>query len=592
MGVGASLSVSIIVGGKLWGLIACHHTTPLNLRAPIRASAELFGQIFSLQLEALEPNDSADVVRAARIRIDGLLAGFPTTGTLMENLSQRLSELRLLAPCDGVGLWIDGTWASIGSCPPAREMPSLARFIVSADDHTVFATHELASRLPLAAAYAQQASGLMAIPLSRTGRDYLMFFRQEVIHTIKWGGDPNKPVTLGPNGDRLMPRKSFEAWQQEVREQSVPWSAGDRLTGEALRISLLEVVLRLGEVAQRERDAAAQRQRLLIAELNHRVKNVLALVSSLISRGQREGQTITTFVQGLQGRIKALAFAHDQAMLAGSGSLEQLILTEAQPFDPSQSGAVRCVGADVAIDAHAFSVLALVIHEMMTNAAKYGALSVPSGQLTIQWRIDVSGNCVIDWEESGGPAVQAVEKNGLGTTLIDRLVVHELHGESEVRFDLTGVRARIVIPGKHVVSHASQVSQQTLMRPTGNETKMPLAGLEILLVEDHLLIALDAEAMLQQVGAASVEVVSNAQAALVFLAARKCSVAVLDINLGRGTSIPIADELVKQKIPFVFASGYNDSSTIPERFRHIRLVTKPYTAAGLSTALSETVGKS
>ena len=587
MGVGASMSISIVVAGKLWGLIACHHYSPLRIAAPIRASAELFGQIFSLQLEALEPNDSADAVRAARLKIDDLLARFPTNGSLMENLTQRLPELRSLVPCDGVGLWIEGTWASLGTCPPAREIPALTRFIVETYDHTVFATHELPSRFAPAAAYAAQASGLMTIPLSRTGRDYLMVFRKEVIHTVKWGGDPTKAVTLGPNGDRLTPRKSFDVWQQDVRGQSSPWTQSDRLTGEALRITLLEVVLRLSEVAKRERDEAAQRQRLLIAELNHRVKNVLALVNSLVARGQREGQTISAFVQGLQGRIRALAFAHDQAMQDGSGSLAQLIKAESKPYEQTKAGAFHFSGSEIVIDAHALSVLALVVHEMMTNAAKYGALSAPNGRLSVEWRVDASGDCVIDWQESGGPAVQAVQKSGFGTTLIDRQIVHELNGQSDVRFEMTGVRARFVIPAKHVIAAESKPDLQTLSRPVDDGSTMALAGVEILLVEDSLLIALDAEAMLQEVGAASVEVASSAEAALVFLAAKSCSVAVLDINLGRGTSLPVADELAKRQIPFIFASGYNDSSTIPERFRHIRIVTKPYTVSGLSTAISE-----
>ena len=117
-----------------------------------------------------------------------------------------------------------------------------------------------------------------------------------------------------------------------------------------------------------------------------------------------------------------------------------------------------------------------------------------------------------------------------------------------------------------------------------------MTGHDVLLVEDSLLIALDGEAMLQDAGAATVEVVSNAEAALRFIAAKTCSVAVLDVNLGSGTSMPVADELAKRGIPFIFASGYNDSSTIPQRFRHVPIVVKPYSIAGLISTISETVG--
>jgi light-regulated signal transduction histidine kinase (bacteriophytochrome)/CheY-like chemotaxis protein len=591
MGVAASMSISIIVGGKLWGLIACHNYTPKIVPADIRAAAELFGQIFSLQIESLEPSDRADLVRIARVRIDKMLSEFPTAGSLLENLTPRLGDLRTLIPCDGAGLWIDGIWKCQGTAPPDREIPALARFVIDSSGGEVFATHELANRLPAAASYAQQASGLLAIPLSRTARDYLMLFRHEIVHTVKWAGDPNKPVTVGPRGDRLTPRKSFETWESDVRGQSLPWEQSDRLTAEALRISLLEVVLRLTEVAARERAAAADRQRLLIAELNHRVKNILGLISALVSQGRDKEETLTSFVTGLQGRIRALAFAHDQAAQDGAGSISQLFENETAPYRRNQLGAIVCNGPPVAIDAQAFSVLALVVHEMATNAAKYGALSVPNANLTVAWRLDELGNCVIEWQESGGPAVQSPGRTGFGTTLIERQIPFELNGETDVHYELTGLRARFVIPAKHVVENSAPMPLAATSRPEYPSVAATLSGLDILLVEDSLLIALDAETMLRNSGAASVEVVNNAGAALAYITSNSCSAAVLDINLGRGTSMPVADELAKRGIPFIFASGYSDPAMIPERHRHVTIVGKPYSAAGLSRAISEAVGR-
>ncbi|MFM9849060.1 MAG: HWE histidine kinase domain-containing protein [Hyphomicrobiaceae bacterium] len=589
MGVAASMSISVFVGGKLWGLIACHHYSPSMVAADIRAAAELLGQIFSLQVESLEPNDQADLVRGARVRIDRLLAEFPTTGTLMENLAQRLADLRALVPCDGAGLWVEGIWNGQGATPPAREIPALARFVVEASGGDAFATHELSRRLPEAARYASDASGLLAIPLSRMARDYLMLFRKEIVHTVRWAGDPSKPVTVGPHGGRLTPRKSFEHWESEVRGQSLPWEQSDRLTAEALRIGLLEVVLRLYEVAVRERAAAAERQSLLIGELNHRVKNVLALISTLVTRGQNTGDSLASFVNGLERRIKALAFAHDQATQERAGTIDRLLEAETAPYRQQNTAAIVFTGPVVALDAHAFSVLALVLHEMITNAAKYGALSVLNARLTVEWRIDVSGNCVIQWQESGGPAVQAPTRRGFGRTLIERQIVHDLNGETELRYELTGVRARFVIPAKHVVEVDPDASGDS-SRPLPSSGGASLTGLDVLLVEDSLLIALDAEAMLQEAGAASVEIVSNAEAGLRFLTAKTCSVAVLDINLGRGTSIPVADELAKRCIPFIFASGYNDATAIPERLRHVRIVGKPYSMGALAGAISEILG--
>ena len=406
MGVAASMSISIIVGGKLWGLIACHNSTPKVVSADVRGAAELFGQIFSLQIEALEPNDRAQIVRTARGKIDALVASFPSSGSLLDNMSPLLGDLRTLIACDGAGLWIDGVWVATGSTPPPRDIPALARFVASVAGPDEFATHELSNRLPAASGYATVASGVMAVPLSRAPRDFIFFFRREQKQTITWGGNPNKAVTLGPNGARLTPRASFAAWEEEVRGQSLPWQDVDQLTANALKISLLEVVLRLSEIAARERADANQRQMLLIAELNHRVKNVLALISALVARGQKDGETLKSYVEGLQGRIKALSFAHDQASGDGAGAINQLIEAEVAPYRTGKGQKIDVGGPSVLIDSHAFSVLALVMHEMATNAAKYGALSDAAARLTIGWHMNAAGDCVIDWRESGGPAVQ------------------------------------------------------------------------------------------------------------------------------------------------------------------------------------------
>ena len=115
---------------------------------------------------------------------------------------------------------------------------------------------------------------MLVIPISRVPRDYLMFFRREVAQLVNWAGDPAKPVELGPNGVRLTPRKSFEAWREIVRGQCSPWSEPELRAAGALRVTLLEVILQLTANAEHERSDARDRQDLLISELNHRVRNI------------------------------------------------------------------------------------------------------------------------------------------------------------------------------------------------------------------------------------------------------------------------------------------------------------------------------
>ena len=107
-------------------------------------------------------------------------------------------------------------------------------------------------------------------------------------------------------------------------------------------------------------------------------------------------------------------------------------------------------GPDVALDPKAFATLALVVHEMMTNSAKYGALADSTGQVEVVWQLDQGSSLVIDWKESGGPPVQPPSRRGFGTTIIERSIPFDLKGDAELRFDLLGVQARFVIPANYV----------------------------------------------------------------------------------------------------------------------------------------------
>src|SRR6476660_6765564 len=116
----------------------------------------------------------------------------------------------------------------------------------------VYATHCLKDVFPQAAGFTMRAAGLLSVPISRIPRDYLVFFRREVVSTVTWAGDPTKVTTLGPSGVRLTPRKSFEAWKETVQDQSERWSARDVRAAEALRVTLVELVRRITDTAHAE----------------------------------------------------------------------------------------------------------------------------------------------------------------------------------------------------------------------------------------------------------------------------------------------------------------------------------------------------
>ena len=136
----------------------------------------------------------------------------------------------------------------------------------------MFVTDHLIGGYPEAEGFLDRAAGLMAMPISRTPRDYLVMFRREVAQSVLWAGNPEKPAELGPNGIRLTPRKSFTAWRETVRGRCAPWLPGERRAAETLRVTLLEVVLKMSDAMNESRKKADEQQELLIAELNHRVR--------------------------------------------------------------------------------------------------------------------------------------------------------------------------------------------------------------------------------------------------------------------------------------------------------------------------------
>jgi light-regulated signal transduction histidine kinase (bacteriophytochrome)/CheY-like chemotaxis protein len=400
------------------------------------------------------------------------------------------------------------------------------------------------------------------------------------------GGNPNKTYQTGPLGDRLTPRKSFAIWKETVQRQSQPWTVSDREIAEAARTALLEVIMRQTELLATERRKAEVRQKILNEELNHRVKNILALIKSVVSQpvGTR---TIEEYVGALRGRIMALAVAHDQVVRDdGGGSLRGLLEAELTPYSGG-AAQIALDGPNIGVDARAYSVMALVFHELSTNAAKYGALSARGGKLSVGWSMTADGACEIWWRESGGPSVSAPGRKGFGTVLVDRSVPFDLGGESELRFEPSGVDARFVIPARFVTTLAPS-SILVKGREDGEITQdtEPLSGLDVLVVEDQLVIAMDLENVLSDHGARAIYTAASAAEALRIIAAKNVDVAVLDVNLGVGTSMEVADELVRRSVPFIFATGYGDTAMIPGALRSIPVVRKPHEAQSLVAAVA------
>ena len=587
MGVGASMSISLLKDGDLWGLIACHHMSPLALPYGVRTAAELFAQLFALLLDQKQGELAREEMTRARVLHDGLMAQLAEGSSIGENVEPVVAAVSSLIENDGAIAWIDGAFTAIGHTPTREEFMGLVRFLNRTAASQVFHTDSIAKVYPPGADFAERAAGMLVLPVSRTPRDYIVLFRREVTRSVKWAGDPDKPVEMGPNGIRLTPRKSFEAWQQIVRDTSEPWRPLEVQSAESLRITLLEVVLRMTDVTLREREQAQERQEILIAELNHRVRNILNLIRSLISQSRGEARTVSDFTEIVGGRIHALARAHDQVTQErwSPSSLKDLVRTEAAAFLQRKADRLTVTGKDVLLTPTAFTTLALVVHELMTNAAKHGALKDSSGRVAVHIEPEDDGAVSLEWRETGGPAIGAPPKRrGFGSTIIERSVPFDLRGAADLRYEPTGLSATFRVPENHVAEVVEAETAPKVRDTAPSEIDRLLAG-EVLVVEDNMIIALDAEEIMVDLGAEAVHVATSVADGSRIAESSPIRFALLDVNLGDETSLPLAQKLRDAGVPFAFATGYGDASPVAKDFPGVPVVAKPYDEEKLRQAL-------
>lgn len=598
MDVAASLSISIVVEGRLWGLIACHAASPRLPSFVLRTAAELFGAMYSLMLESRQRHGNGEDERKARLLADRLIAMVAGNEALLCDALFLQDTTRDMIDSDGIAVYVGGTIYRHGSTPSEQQITRLAHHMNSASPSRVFVTDCLAQVHPPCAATADQAAGMMSIPISRIPRDYIMLFRRERLSEIRWGGDPAKQQDGDGDGQRISPRKSFKAFVEEVRGHSKRFSDREVRMGEAIRQALIEVILRYSDAAIVERRHASDRQDLLIAELNHRVRNILALIRSLISQTAAGSPAIASYTEALGGRIQALARAHDRITRQNWGPAP-LAAVFADEF-AAHNGAkhrLRLAGPAVELLPQAMSTMALVIHELVTNASKYGALSTPGGSVDVAVTVVEGEGVYLGWKETGGPPVAAPTRRGFGSVILERSVPFDLQGTAQLHFRLGGIEAEYFIPQHHIsVSSDAMLAADPMPVPddalageaaptAAGDT--PLRGALVLLVEDNMLIALEAEDMLRSLGASDVFVAATLRDADRLVAEHRFHFAMLDINVGQGTSFELATRLKTAGTPFIFASGYGDELALGRREGYEVVIQKPYDRDHLLRAIQQ-----
>ncbi|MDF2370443.1 MAG: GAF domain-containing protein [Rhizobiaceae bacterium] len=585
MGVHASMSISILRKGKLWGLIACHNQTPLSVSFSMRLAAELFAQLFGFLLEQKEASIAREDAIRSRILHDQIMAKITETASVENNVGAIIASIESAIPFDGAISWTNGIFRRQGTAPSQEEFLELLPFIDKNTTSGVFQTECLSDMFPLAKPYAAKAAGLLVVPFRQSSRDYIVLFRSEVAKSLRWAGNPDKPAERALNATRLTPRKSFEEYKQQVRGHCSSWTTREMNIAEALRVTLMEVALKLAFANDPERHRLQEHQELLISELNHRVRNILNLVKGPISQSSDEASSVSGFTEIIGGRVHALARAHDQIMRknGAAASAHGLIETEASAYLAADATRVELTGSDALLVPKAFSTLSLVIHELMTNSAKYGALSERRGRVFIKLSQETGDELRISWRESDGPQVVEPTRRGFGLTIIERSIPYELHGQATLNFDKEGVNAVFVLPADSVETHLESALSEAVIQEAAAEVFTPPNS--VLVVEDNIIIALDAEIHLDQLGAKQVQIASTVTAAMELVETNDFDFALLDVNLGSETSEPLAHLLMQKGVPFAFASGYGELQALAAKFNNAPIVQKPYDKNALVKAI-------
>ncbi|WP_298471647.1 HWE histidine kinase domain-containing protein [uncultured Erythrobacter sp.] len=583
MGVDASMTIAIVRQDRLWGMISCHHYSPKVPPYSLRTVAEMFSQLFSMMLDRLLIDRSEKLRSRGRHLHDQLMQRLAGGTSLVDGLPMLDDLLQDVIPHDGAGAFINGDYRSRGDGPTKEQFLELLPTLGGAPISNIIASDSLQDQLPEAAVFATTAPGALIIPISRSPRDYLVLWRKPVAQIVTWAGDPTKAVAAP--GERLQPRGSFAAWQETVQNRSKEWTEDELLIAEGLRVTLLEVVLRMTDEVARERRRAQEQQELLIAELNHRVRNILNLIRSLVAQSQHGAVNVEGFASIIGGRIAALASAHDNITRENwaPAPLSSLFETELAAYISEKKDRFELDGEEVLVKPEAYTVLALVVHELVTNSAKYGSLCDRHGSLSVELERNRDGDLQIKWRERGGPPVKPPQRRGFGSTIIERSIPYELKGEADLRFKLTGLEADFVVPDRYIVPVASNDDLKKFGSRADSEKGGADAAKEshyipphVLVVEDSMIIALDTEENLKRLGVPAVTVASSVASALDAIEKRVPDFAIIDFNLGDESSEPVAKRLRDHGVPFVLATGYAELGNQVEELGAQSLLRKPY----------------
>jgi len=338
-----------------------------------------------------------------------------------------------------------------------------------------------------------------------------------------------------------------------------------------------------------ERKRAEERQILLAEEVDHRARNVVAVVQSIMRLTR--ANSIDEYIGALDGRIGALSNAH--RLLAGSrwegADLSRLVEEEFAPYRAAGKERVATSGPAILLPPATAQTIALALHELATNAAKYGALSTDEGRVKLAWRIE-HGKIKLTWIESGGPEISAPQRQGYGSRAIIAGIERQLGGVVNFDWHTSGLHCTLSLPHD---SQADSAKLQVFKSHQLDGAPVEAAALDpsdrrVLLVEDEPLVSMMLADMLSAFGHKVDGPYSRFGDAIHAAKTNNLQAGILDVNLGGEKTYAVADILTDRKIPFAFVTGYGPDTIVSE-FAHAPVLQKPIEAAKLHALLRQIV---
>ena len=336
-----------------------------------------------------------------------------------------------------------------------------------------------------------------------------------------------------------------------------------------------------------ERKQAEERQILLAEEVDHRARNVIAVVQSIMRLTRAD--SIDEYIGALDGRIGALSNAH--RLLARSrwegADLNRLVEEEFAPYRTGENERISAQGPIVLLPPATAQTIALALHELATNAAKYGALSNEPGRVDLSWRTE-PGKLELVWVESDGPEISPPNRRGYGSRAIVAGIERQLNGVVHFEWRASGLRCTLSVP----YDDANESSKRPLRRQVDGEATQFVAtspdDKRVLLVEDEPLVSMMLADMLSAFGHNVDGPYSRFNDAIRAAKSNNLQAGILDVNLGGEKTYAVAEILTNRKIPFAFVTGYGPDSVV-SAFAHAPVLQKPIEAAKLHALLQQIV---